>query len=109
MKYVFSLFICMALLLSFTSCSKKESRSDKKETVGLFPVVLGGKTGFVNRDGKLVINPQFDDARNFYDGLALVSSGGKAGYIDEDGKSIINPQFDVAGDFSNGLAAVSTG
>ena len=102
MKYAFSLIICMAFFLCFTSCSKKESKSDKKESVGLFPVVLGGKTGFINRDGKLVINPQFDDARNFYEGLALVSNGGKAGYIDKEGKNIINPQFDVAGDFSNG-------
>jgi hypothetical protein len=101
----------MTFLLFFTSCGRKEEgrKSDKKESVGLFPVNMGGKTGFINREGKLIINPQYDNASNFYDGLALVTTGGKSGYIDKEGKTVINPQFDIGGDFSEGLAAVSTG
>jgi hypothetical protein len=47
MKYAFSLIICMASLLFFASCGKNEegrnSKSEKKESVGLFPVNMGAK------------------------------------------------------------------
>ena len=38
---------------------------------------LGGKYGFIDRTGKMVINPQFDNAYHFSDGLALVGLGEK--------------------------------
>jgi hypothetical protein len=36
-------------------------RGQGKEPSGLFPVQQNGKWGFINRDGKIVIEPQFDD------------------------------------------------
>src|ERR1039457_6337748 len=104
MKYAYALIICMTFLLFFTSCGRNEEgrKSDKKESAGLFPVNMGGKTGFINKEGKLIINPQYDNASNFYDGLALVTIGSKSGYIDKEGKTVINPQFDHGGGFSAG-------
>jgi hypothetical protein len=59
---------------------------------------MTGKWGFIDKQGKLVINPQFDRAENFVDGLAPVRIGdektGKWGFIDKQGKLVINPQFD---------------
>jgi hypothetical protein len=53
--------------------------------------------------GKMVINPQFDGANEFSDGLAAVRIGGyltgKWGFIDKQGKMAINPQFDQSVDF----------
>ena len=61
--------------------------------------------------GKFVINPQFDIALDFSEGLAPVRIGeirtGEWGFIDKQGKIVINPQFDSARSFSEGLAAVS--
>lgn len=48
------------------------------------------------KSGELVVNPQFDDAGPFSEGLALVKVGNEYGYVDEAGKYVINPQFDAA-------------
>src|ERR1039457_3602977 len=74
----------------------------------LYPVVVNGRWGFVNKSGETVINPQFDRAEGFADGLAPVRMG-RWGYVDASGKMEINPQFDKADVFSEGLAAVKLG
>ena len=40
-----------------------------------------GKSGFVNKKGKIVIKPRFDSARGFSEGLARVKVNGKIGFI----------------------------
>jgi hypothetical protein len=77
------------------SCSPEEKKTYKKEERGgLFAVQVGGKIGFINKEGKLIVNPQFDDVGNFSEGLARVTIGDKWGYIDKEGKYVVNPQFD---------------
>ena len=68
-----------------------------------------GKWGFVNSDHCWVINPQFERAVSFSDGLAKVQLGYKSGFIDRTGKMVINPQFDSAYGFKDGLATVKLG
>jgi hypothetical protein len=64
--------------------------------VSLLPVSFGGKCGYVDPSGKMVINPQFDNAMAFNSklGLAPVLVGEKWGLIDREGKYVVNPQFD---------------
>lgn len=64
------------------------------------------KVGFVDSSGKWVIEPQFDKARAFSDGLAPVANGKNWGYINEKGEMVIEPQFRDAEVFSDGLAPV---
>jgi hypothetical protein len=65
------------------------------------------KWGFVDKIGKVVINPQFSETRNFVNGkCAVKNKDGKWGYITKDGKIDINYQFDEAGDFINNKAIV---
>jgi WG containing repeat len=63
--------------------------------------------------GSIVIQPQFESAGPFSEGVAAVQTGkdegGKWGYIDKSGGFVINPQFDYAEAFSEGLAAVRSG
>ncbi len=75
---------------------------------GLASVEVNGKYGYINKAGKYVIEPQFDDADGFSDnGLARVEVNDKWGYINSTGKFVIEPQFDSAYSFSdNGLAGV---
>ncbi|EMU6300714.1 WG repeat-containing protein, partial [Campylobacter coli] len=47
--------------------------------------------------GKFVIEPKFDDAWNFNEGLAGVELNGKWGFIDKSGKIVIEPKFDDIG------------
>jgi hypothetical protein len=55
-----------------------------------------GKWGFIDKEGKLIINYQFDETDDigFSDGLATVKLGEKWGLINEEGKYVINPQYE---------------
>jgi len=74
-----------------------------------YPVQAGGKWGFIDKAGKYVIKPQFDDAWQFSEGLAPVKLENRWGFIDKAGKYVINHQFDEAWWFSEGLAPVKSG
>jgi hypothetical protein len=65
--------------------------------------------GYVDKSGKFVIQPQFEDALEFFDGLAAVEVSKKWGYIDKTGKGVIPARFDEAAGFSEGIAAVKMG
>ena len=84
-----------------------------KFSEGLVVMSIGGRRGYFDRAGKIAINPQFEWASEFSDGLAAVRIGeantAKWGYIDKTGQTIISPQFDGADRFSEGLAAVGSG
>jgi serine/threonine protein kinase len=60
----------------------------------------------VSVDSLMVIQPQFDYASSFSEGLAQVKINDKWGSIDKTGKMIIPPQFDMFFYFSEGLAEV---
>ena len=79
------------------------------QSVELDRVRVDGRYGFKNVAGQIVIDPQFDQAWNFVDGLARVQVKGKWGFIDRTGKLLIDPKFDVAWDFEDGLARVKVG
>jgi hypothetical protein len=64
------------------------------------------KIGFVDSSGKWVIEPQFDKARAFSDGLAPIADGKKWGFIDEKGEMVIEPQYRDAEVFADGRAPV---
>ena len=72
-------------------------------------MTVGDKRGFIDPTGKLVINPQFDYADDFENGLALVGVGNKFGYIDTTGRYVINPQYQEASRFAEGFARVAIG
>jgi hypothetical protein len=55
--------------------------------------------GYINNTGVYVVNPQFEYAWDFHDGLAWVRKGGQWGLIDRQGNYVINPQFPNAMDF----------
>ncbi len=59
-------------------------------------VQVSNKWGYINKSGKIVINPQFDLATMFSGGLAVVSVSGNAGTIDKQGKYVVNPgQYNI--------------
>jgi len=96
----------------------------KAEDQGIYPIQAlsaDGKTvkwGFIDADGKVLIQPQWDDLAGgtilgqlvyFNEGLCGVKKDGKYGYIDTTGSLVIPAQFDAAGPFVEGLAAVKLG
>src|SRR6056297_721319 len=73
---------------------------------GLAAVNFLGKTGYIDRQGNIAIEPKFDYAQNFKNGKALVRNRGQYGFINQDGDFIIEPQYHNAKSFSDGLAPV---
>lgn len=63
--------------------------------------------GFVNAKEQFVIEPIFDDAKQFEQGLAAVKQNGKWGYINQTGQLMIPCTFDTAGNFNAHTAVVT--
>ncbi len=73
---------------------------------GLAPFERDGKTGYLDREGREVIEPRFQAGEPFSEGLAAVKRDGRWGYIDREGREVIEPAWQMAGNFSEGLAPV---
>jgi len=104
------LVLAVLLLAAVTSSelygqSGKTSANGRSEDTPV-PIKENGVWGYANRDGKVVIKPQFTLASRFSEGLALVWTGGipltdstvksfvKMGYIDETGHWVIQSRFE---------------
>lgn len=74
----------------------------------LYRFIRDGKAGYIDRSGRVVIEPQFDGDGNyagvFHDGLLEVGvSSGE--YVDATGKTVIKDELYRGWQFSDGLAA----
>lgn len=97
----------LAIAIAAIILSSCGGGGEKIASVKLIPVKSGKEFQYVDKEGKIVINPQFASASVFKDGLALVQASGnerKWGYISEEGKYVINIQFKDATIFSDGMA-----
>lgn len=65
-----------------------------------------GKWGYKDWKGNVLIQPQFDEAFAFSEGLACVEKEEKLGYIDMTGNIVIDYKYDCASSFKNGMAVV---
>ncbi|HEV2835804.1 MAG TPA: WG repeat-containing protein [Pyrinomonadaceae bacterium] len=79
---------------------------DSNFSEGLAAVRIGNKFGYIDREGRVRIRPQFDEAHKFSGGRARVRLNRNNGYIDKTGQMVIRPQYEYANEFSEGLAAV---
>lgn len=85
---------------------------------GLARFSVDNKFGFFDKTGKVIIQPQFDFAWSFSEGLAAMCTGckeekdgeysfmkgGKWGYINKKGEIVIPTKFERASYFENGKA-----
>lgn len=60
--------------------------------------------GFINKEGKEVVIPKYENAKQFHNGFACVQKNDKWGFIDQTGKLIIPCKFDDYGYFEKGIA-----
>ena len=66
-----------------------------------------GKWGFINAEGKIIIEPQYEDAAAFGRGIGAVKKDGKWGFVNAENRMVIEPEFEDAKCFSsNGIAPV---
>jgi len=122
---IFGLLILVAIgfLISCTSKPKEKSDNEQfeeilndprvnsrevgeREGIKYFQVMQNGKTGFRDLDGKIVIEPKFDNAEMFSEGLSTVKVDNKYGLIDENGNYVLTLQpYEYLGSVHNGLAS----
>ncbi|WYX22986.1 WG repeat-containing protein [Achromobacter xylosoxidans] len=73
---------------------------------GLAAVLTGkasdqaGTWGYIDKQGRMVITPAFQEAESFQNGLAAVQRDGLWGYIDARGNWVIKPRFTRASGFN---------
>jgi hypothetical protein len=60
----------------------------------LYPWLENGKYGYINQEGRLIINCLYDEASAFYDGAAIVASSGKMGLINKKSETLTPFVFD---------------
>jgi len=102
-------FVSLALLLSFILIIF----IILSQPVNLFPVQIkepndeNFKYGFMDKTGKIVIEPKYDYVTDFSEGLAGVKLYWKCGYIDKNNKFVIElPKCDGVEGFKGGLAKI---
>ena len=72
------------------SRSARNSTTPRRFPKGWQPCANPGHWGFADATGKIIINPQFDEAKSFTNGVAWVKTG-QFGYVDQTGKYVWNP------------------
>ena len=99
---------CLSIVLFLFFCPAVSHLCSQSDTgVDLLPKKAWfGRYGYVNRLGKYVLEPQYEEALPFSDFLAAVKKDGKWGFINGEGKFVIEPRFENAFLFSDGAAAV---
>lgn len=100
--------ITIALMIGIFAVAGFAQKKDDKG-MPLFWIREDGKYGYIDKAGKVVIAPQYENTMGFNEGLAATKKDGKYGYIDTKGKWVIKPQFDFTYKFSDGLAMVRIG
>src|SRR6056297_377206 len=73
---------------------------------GKVAISLNGKLGYADRDGNVIVQPQFEHAEPFYEDRAAVCKQGRWGYINPDGKLVILLQYRGCSWFDSGVAIV---
>src|SRR6218665_1528893 len=78
----------------------------KSASKHLFAVPIHNRIGFIDSTRALVVEPVYENAQEFSEGLCAVRINGLYGFIDLTGEMVIKPVYDYATKFKNGLALV---
>lgn len=80
---------------------------DKYIGQALVPMMKKDKWGYVNTEGKFLIKPAFEAAKEYSDGLAYIKFGGKWGIINTIPAYVVIPTYDEINNFEGEIAIVS--
>jgi hypothetical protein len=76
---------------------------------GLARIDKKGKKVFIDKKGKVIIEPIFQECGYFSEGLASFKKKDKWGFISKNGKVFIDPVFEEVTPFHNGFSRVKKG
>lgn len=81
----------------------------RDKTTGWFLVEKNNAWGYLDENGEVMVEPKYERACGFREGLASVQRNGKWGWINQRGEEVIKPLYDNAGVFNNGIAIAQIG
>ncbi|BFT75526.1 WG repeat-containing protein [Paenibacillus sp. P36] len=107
------ILIMVAIIIGVLAVNKKNN-----EKTLLYPIQVDGKWGYINKSGKIVVEPTYAWADDFHDGVAVVllnnnSDGSKQtmeqdsvkyGAIDTTGKMVVKPDYSYITKYNEGVA-----
>lgn len=97
-----AVFVCAC-----AGCGPKVDLSQINPDTDLFPVMQGSLFGYIDRSGSFVIGRDFNDARDFSEGLAAARKGlHNYGFIDATGGFVIEQKYYDVTSFCEGVAFV---
>lgn len=73
----------------------------------LFAVTHGNRQCYIDRDGTLIIETEFEWGEEFHDGRAIVHGDDRTAVLDRTGRIVFESEWDDIKPFHEGLAAVS--
>ncbi|HEX5611406.1 MAG TPA: WG repeat-containing protein, partial [Burkholderiales bacterium] len=95
--------IRLAIALAFSLALPAAANETSYNDAALFPIMVRDKHGAINRNGEVVIAPEYDEAIVLREGLARVRKGPRVAYLDASGRRVIEPQEMTSELFSQGL------
>ncbi len=106
-----SLLLTLTLLLGSLALAvyAQQTGRAKADDQQLYPFWEKGNWGYIDKTGKVAIEPRQKLAWLFRDGRAAFRVAGKWGFLDTAGRIAIKPQFDEFLSFAEGFAAVRVG
>lgn len=99
----------LSLLLLAVLSAAPDQPAPTDPSLGRFLIRVGGKAGYIDRTGAVVIPPQFVAGEEFSEGLAAVKVDTSFGVIDPSGKLVVPARFDRVHPFRGGRARVELG
>jgi len=105
-KYIATLLMLLLVSISCNVVDSITGNNDEDNKVELYPIELDGDWGYIDKSGRVRIEPQFQNAGRFSDGLARVRYRNQWKYINADADFVIEGEFWNIEDFNEGLAAV---
>ena len=104
-RLITPIILGLSLLLYLTSCQNDSNKSENASEIEseYFDDYESPKYkwGFIDTNGEIVINPVYDDLKDFAGGLAATNFEGRWGYIDEKGKEAISFKYKQAYNFGD--------
>ena len=86
------------------ACYANKEKTEQRFLIRRRGYISGGFMGFIDGCGRVVVEPVYDSALEFREGLARVKKDGKFGFIDKSGNVVIDFYLDFAWFFHEGLA-----
>lgn len=81
-----------------------------KTANGLIKVKKDGKYGFIDENGNISINCEYENLADYFlEDMIVAKKDGKCGCIDKNGNIVINFEYDRIGNFSEGVVSAKKG